>query len=323
MQRRPKARPEFPAAAAAVAPASVGNVAVGFDVLGHAIAGPCDRVTVRRAPRPGVHIVRISGAAGELPRDPERNTAGRGVLALAHAAGVDFGLDIEIEKGIRPGSGMGGSGASAVASVVAANALLGDIYDRHGLLRFALAGEAAATGAEVLDNIAPSLFGGLVLALAGDPVLIERLPVPATLCCVLVTPALEIATRNARAMLAPQCTLEAALRQAAHLGGLVAGCFTGNLELIARSLDDVLIEPQRAPLVAGFAEVKAAGRDAGALGASLSGSGPSLFAWARREDADGVAAAMTAAFASRGVAAQARVSPIDAPGARCVLCSAA
>lgn len=321
MQRCPKAEP--PAAAAAVAPASVGNVAVGFDVLGHALAGPWDRVTVRRAPHPGVRITRISGVVGALPRDPERNTAGRGVLALAQAAGVDFGLDVEIDKGIPPGSGMGGSGASAVASVMAANALLGDLYDRHDLLGFALAGEAAATGAEVLDNVAPSLFGGLVLALAGEPVLIERLPVPATLRCVLVTPGLEIATREARAMLAPQCTLEAAVRQAAHLGGLVAGCFTGNLELIARSLDDVLIEPQRAALVAGFAEVKAAGRAAGALGASLSGSGPSVFAWARREDCEGVAAAMTAAFASCGVAAQARVSRIDAPAARCVLCSPA
>ncbi|HUO81948.1 MAG TPA: homoserine kinase [Gammaproteobacteria bacterium] len=309
--------------AKAVAPASVGNVAVGFDVLGHALAGPCDQVTVRRSPRAGVRITRISGVAGELPRDPERNAAGRGVLELARAARIEFGLDIEIEKGIPVGSGMGGSGASAVASVVAANALLGEPYSRHDLLAFALAGEAAATGAEVLDNVAPSLFGGLVLALAGEPVLVERVPVPNALRCVLVTPALAVATREARALLAPQCALSSAVMQAAHLGGLIAGCYAGNLALIARALDDVLIEPQRAGLVDGFAEVMAAGRAAGALGGSLSGSGPSVFAWVGREDADAVAAAMVGAFVLRGIAAQSRVSRIDAPGARCVLCSAA
>ncbi|MBA3563387.1 MAG: homoserine kinase [Gammaproteobacteria bacterium] len=302
----------------AIAPATVGNVAVGFDVLGHALAGPYDRVTLRRVEKPGVRIVRIGGIATDLPRDPALNTAGRSVLELCSACGTDLGFEIEIDKGIPLGSGMGGSGASAVAAVVAANALLTHRLELSELLEFALAGESAATGARVLDNVAPGLFGGLVLALPGDPVLIERVPVPQGLRCVLAHPELQIATRAARDMLAKQCPLPAAVTQAAHLAGLIAGCYAGNLELIARALEDVLIEPQRAQLVPGFADVKRAACDAGALGCSLSGSGPSLFAWSRSADASRVARAMAEAFAEHGIAAQCFVSRIDAPGAHCV-----
>lgn len=309
--------------ATAVAPATVGNVAVGFDVLGHALAGPADRVTVRRIDRPGVFISHISGGDSGLPVDPHLNTAGRALLELTRVCDIDFGLEIEIDKGIPVGAGMGGSGASAVAAVVAANALLPRPLELAELLEFALAGEAAATGARVTDNVAPSLYGGLVLALPGDPVFVERVPAPEALRCVLVHPQLKVATRTARDMLAAQCPLPIAIAQASHLAGLIAGCYAGNLELIARSLEDVLIEPQRARLVPGFANVKTAALDAGALGCSLSGSGPSVFAWSRTADARAVAEAMTGAFAEQEIGANFFISPINAPGARCVVCSGA
>ncbi|CAN5303503.1 homoserine kinase [soil metagenome] len=301
-----------------VAPATVGNVGVGFDVLGHALSEPLDRVTLHRIVEREVRITRVDGVVTDLPCDPMLNTAGCAVAELVRACKPDFGFQIEIDKGIPLGSGMGGSGASAVAAVVAANALLPNPLERHGLLEFALAGEAAATGARVLDNVAPALFGGLVLALPGTPILAESIPVPADLRCVLVHPMLQITTRRARDLLAPSCQLSAAVRQAAHLGGLIAGCYAGNMQLVERALDDVLIEPQRSRLVPGFADVKAAARAAGALGCSLSGSGPSLFAWARSADAEEVARAMTRAFAAHEVSSQSFVSPIDAPGAHCV-----
>lgn len=296
----------------------MGNVAVGFDALGHALTGPVDRVTARRSDVCGVRIVRIGGVAGDLPRDPVLNTAGRAVLELVEASDIDFGIEIEIDKGIPPGSGLGGSGASAVAAAVAANALLPEPFALPGLLDFALAGEAAATGSPVTDNVAPSLYGGLVLALPGNPVFVERVPIPSDLRCVLARPALRIDTRDAREMLAPQCPLPLAVIQASHLAGLIAGCYAGNLALVARSLDDVLIEPQRAQLVPGFADVKKAARDAGALGCSLSGSGPSVFAWACSADAGKVSSAMTATFAAHGIECTASISRIDASGARCV-----
>lgn len=303
--------------ATATAPSSVGNVGVGFDVLGHAVVALQDRVTVTVSELPGVRV-RDAGSA-DLPTEPLLNTATAGLVRLAAELSLPFGFDVEVEKGIPLGSGMGGSAASAAASVLAASALLPDPLDTRELLRYAMYGERAATGSWHADNLAPSLLGGLILTTPADPREFVRIPVPERLRCVLVHPSLRLDTRDARRLIPPEIPLSAHVEQSARLGALIAGCFTADIELIGRALSDRLIEPSRAPLVRGFARVKAAALQAGALGCTLSGSGPSVFAWCDGDDeAAEVASAMLEAFAREDVRARAWVSPVDAPGARLV-----
>jgi homoserine kinase len=305
------------ARATAFAPASTSNLAVGFDLLGHPLGFAGDRVTVTRRAAPGVVMGAVTGVAGPLPADPAANTAGRAVMALLadHAPGL--GVEVAIEKGIPLGSGIGGSAASAVAAVVAANALLPKSLLIAELFPYALAGEAVASGAVHGDNVAPSLLGGLVLVRSAEPPDVVPLPAPPSLRCVLVLPRLRLDTRDARAVL-PKCVpLGDVIHQSANLAGVIAGCFTGDLPLIARSLRDELIEPHRAALIPGFAAVQAAASEAGALGCSISGGGPSLFAWCDGDDsADRVRRAMVEAFTAEGLAAEGWVSPVDGPGAR-------
>jgi len=304
--------------ATAFAPASVGNVGVGFDILGHTIAGPGDRVTVRRVDTPGVRIAAVRGSTTDLPMIAERNTAGAALIALRNALALPFGFEIEIDKGIPFGSGMGGSAASAVAALVAANALLDRPLPREALYPFALDGEAVASGSHHGDNVGAMLLGGLVLATAQRLVTI---PVPPVLRCVLVHPHAVLETREARAALNGHYALAGFVEQSANLAQLLAGCYTGDIELIRAGLDDVLIEPRRAPLIAGFAEVKAAALDAGALGASISGAGPSVFAWCDGEvAAEAAAVAMRAAFAAEGYDNDAWISPVAGPATEVIEC---
>jgi homoserine kinase len=306
-----------PIRATAFAPASTSNLAVGFDLLGHPVGPAGDRVTVVRRAEPGVGMGAVSGRAGPLPADPAANTAGAAVMRLLadHAPGL--GVEVAIEKGIPLGSGIGGSAASAVAAVVAANALLPRPLPLEALFPYALAGEAIASGAIHGDNVAPSLFGGLVLVRSAEPADVVRLPVPPSLRCVMVLPRQRLDTREARAVLPGSVPLHDLVRQTANLAGVVAGCCTGDLELIGRSLVDVVVEPHRAPLVPGFAAVKAAAMEAGALGCSLSGSGPSLFAWCDGDPvADTVRTRMLAAFRDAGVEAEGWTCAVDGAGAR-------
>lgn len=302
----------------AFAPASVGNVGVGFDLVGHALEGIGDRVTLRRRSAPGVEVVAVVGRVRELPRDPAANTASRPVLRMIEAFGLQGGATIELDKGIPLGSGMGGSAASAVAAVVAANELWGLGLDQMSLLGFALEGERATSGVAHPDNAAPSLLGGLVLTEPGEALHCTRLPVPPGLVCVLCHPELDVRTQDARRILAPGVSLEAFVRQSGWLAGFVAGCFRGDTEQVIRCLNDEIIGPQRATLVPGSARALAAARDAGASAGSLSGSGPALFAWSRPDRADAVAEAMAGAFGEAGLAAECWISPIDAPGAAVV-----
>jgi homoserine kinase len=299
----------------AFAPATVGNVGVGFDLLGHALVAAGDVVTVRRVDEPGVHIAAVDGL--DLPREPERNTAAAGLVRLVRDRELGFGLEVSVEKGIPLGSGMGGSAASAAAAVVAASALLPRPLTSAELLAYGMHGEAAATGSYHADNLAPALLGGLVLVLGGERPETVRIPVPAGLRCVLVHPALRVETREARRVLPKEIALRDHVEQSGRLAAVLAGCYSGDLELIGRALADVVVEPHRAGLVRGFPAVKAAALEAGALGCSLSGSGPSLFAWcATSGTAEGVRAAMLRAFRDAGVGARAWISPVDAPGAR-------
>ena len=310
-QMQPPPQPQRQACA--FSPASVGNVAVGFDILGHTLAGVGDTVTVRRIEAPQVRVAAIRGASFALPLEAERNTAGAALIAMRQALGLAYGFEIEIDKGIALGSGMGGSAASCVAALVAANALLERPLPRAALYPFALAGEAVASGGRHGDNLGPMLLGGLVLATAERLV---RIPVPPLWHSLLVHPEAVLETRRAREVLQVDYALKEFVAQSANLALVLAGCHAGDADLVRAGLRDVLVEPRRAPLIGGFDAAKAAALDAGALGASISGAGPSVFAWFEsRQGAQDAAPAVQAAFAAAGFESQAWVSPIDSPGA--------
>lgn len=303
--------------ARAFAPASVGNVGVGFDILGHALNAVGDRVSVRAIDEAEVRIAVIRGSERELPLDAATNTAGAALIALRRRHAIAAGFEIEIDKGIPFGSGMGGSAASAVAALVAANALLDEPLPHAALYEAALDGEAVASGSRHGDNVAPMLLGGLALAAPNAAPI--KLAVPVELHCALVHPHCVLETRRARAALAGDYALSDFVTQSAHLALLLTGCQRGDPALIRAGLIDVLIEPRRAPLVPGFAAVKRAALDAGALGASISGAGPSVFAWCWGADsASKVAAAMVAAFTAEGLVSDAHIGPVDAPAAEVI-----
>lgn len=305
--------------ATAYAPAGVANLAVGFDLLGHALDAVGDLVTVHRTDRPEVEIAEIIGADAEIPMDPAQNTATAGLVVLLRELGLPYGFRVSIRKAIPLGSGMGGSAASAVGGIVAANALLEEPLPPLELLRYALVGETVASGSAHADNLAPGLLGGLTLVRSMDPMDVLQIRVPAEIRCVLVHPHLRLDTRVARAVLPKEISMGLHVKQSANLAAFVLGCERGDLELIRRSFVDLVVEPHRAPLIRGFAAVKAAALESGALGCSISGAGPSVFAWCVGEEvAAGVRDSMTAAFAAEGVDSDAYISPVDAPGARIV-----
>ena len=303
----------------AFAPATVSNVACGFDVLGFALETPGDEVTARRAAG-GVRIAGITGDAGRLPREASKNTAGVAAQALLRAAGENGGVELTITKGLPLSSGLGGSAASAVAAVVAVDALIGARLPIDTLLACAFEGERLGAGSAHADNIAPCLYGGFVLVRRASPPDIVRLPVPHGLTAVVVHPDLEIETATARALLGDSVPLADAIRQWANLGALVDALHRGDFALLSRSLEDAIAEPRRAPLVPGLAAIKQAATDAGALGCSLSGSGPSLFALCRGlETAERVAASMAHAVQQHiGGAPQTYISTIAPHGAQVI-----
>jgi len=299
--------------AIAFAPASVGNVAVGFDLLGHSLAGPGDIATVRRIDEPVVRIAEITGCVTGLPMVAERNTAGAALLALREAQGLDHGFELSLAKGIPLGSGLGGSAASCVGALVAANALLAEPLSREALYPFALAGEAVASGGRHGDNVGPMLLGGLVLATEERLV---RIPVPRDWHCAVVHPDLVLETRAARAALAGAYELREFVVQSAALAQVLLGCERGDAALVRAGLQDHLVEPRRAGMIPGFAAVKRAALAAGAMGASISGAGPSVFGWfEHRREAELAAQSMLEAFAEAGLTGQAHVGPVNGPAA--------
>lgn len=303
----------------AFAPATVSNVACGFDVLGFPLQAAGDEVTATLAPA-GVRIDDILNDGGRLPRDAAKNTAGVAALAFLAAFGERRGVTLTIRKGLPLSSGLGGSAASAAAAVVAVNALMGSNATMEALVSCALEGERLGAGSAHADNIAPCICGGLVLVRRASPPDIIRLPVPAGLTAVVVHPELEIETARARALLGDTVPLRDAVRQWANLGAFVDGLHRGDFAQISRSLEDTIAEPRRAPLIPGLALIKRAAAEAGALGCSLSGSGPSLFALCQTpEIATAVAAAMTRAVQTHiGGEPQTYVSPISTQGAHVI-----
>lgn len=302
--------------ATASAPASIGNVGVGFDILGQAFDAARDVVTAVRDEKPGVRLMQVSGLFSSLPDTPAENTALASAQAVLVAAGAPCGLRLSIVKGVPLAAGMGGSAASAVAGAVAANALLGEPFSLEELLPFALEGERVASDPPHWDNVMASLLGGLVLAAREEPALIQRLPAPGQVTAIVLHPAAAIETRMARSILAPQVPLKLAVEHSRRVAAFIAGCTTGNLELVRAGLVDLLVEPQREHLLPVLPMVKAAALSAGALGSSFSGSGPSVFAWALEGDVDAVEEAMSAAFAKAGVAVRAYRAPVASEGAR-------
>jgi homoserine kinase len=306
----------MPDMATASAPASIGNVGVGFDVLGLAFDAARDRVTAVREAAPGVRLGAVSGLVTSLPDTPGTNTALAAARALLDAVGANFGARLSIEKGVPLSAGMGGSAASAVAAAAAVNALLPAPLATAELLPFALAGERVSCDPPPWDNVVAALFGGLVLVAREQPPEVRRLPVPAGIVSLLFHPPVRTETRAARGLLKADVPMRVAVEHSRRIAAFVAGCATGDPALIRAGLEDILVEPQRAHLLPALAPVQAAALGAGALGCSFSGSGPSVFAWALAEDADAVAAAMAAAFHAAGLDATAYSAPVDSTGVR-------
>jgi homoserine kinase len=297
------------------APGSASNLGPGFDCLGVALSGQGDRVTARRAAGAGVRIVSVSDA--RIPLDAARNTAAIAASAVLRRAGSDAGLDLVIEKGLPLAGGLGGSAASAVAGAVAADALIGADLPREALLDAALAAESVVAGRHA-DNVAPSLFGGLVLVLGMEPPRLVFGRVHESLRFVVATPAYGVETARARAVLPREIARGDGVAQSAHLAALVLALDRGDGDLIRHAMIDRIAHPARASLYPGYAEARDAGLAAGAHGIAVSGAGPTLVAITARGTEEGVAAAIEEAYRRSGHAAKARSAEVDEAGARVV-----
>jgi homoserine kinase len=307
-------------AAVAFAPGGVGNIGPGLDILGLALAGRGDTVRAEWTDRPGIQI--LYPGHGDLPTDPSRHTSGIAARAVLERAGgtkhTNRGIALSVTKGLPLSSGQGGSAASAVAAAVAVNALLGNPLDRLALVTASLEAEESVSGRHA-DNIAPSLLGGIVLIRSLDPLDLIELPVPAELLVVVARPDQRLRTADARSVLPHEVSRAAAIHQAAQVGALVAALASGNYDLLGRAIDDRIAEPARATLLPGFREAKQAALAAGALGSSISGSGPTAFALVRGHAAGKrVATAMAAAYSACGHKSEVRVAEIDRQGARLI-----
>lgn len=310
----------FPVRATAYAPGSIGNLGPGLDVLGCAVEGAGDSVTAEFTDKPGIVVLEAGHAA--LSTDPEEHASAIAAMAVVRRATTmgattpAAGIALRVNKGLPLSAGQGGSAASAVAGAVAVNALIGGPLGANELLEAALLAESKVAGRH-LDNIAPSFMGGIVLIRSLDPIDVAALPVPDALHLVLASPAQNLRTADARAALPSQVPLAIALHQAAQVGGIVAALHTGDLALLGRCIDDRIAEPVRAGLLPGFVKAKQAALGAGALGVSISGSGPTAFAICDAEaTARDVARAMCAAYEQAGLACIARVTRPDRTGAR-------
>ena len=302
------------------APATVANVACGYDVLGFAIDAPGDEVAARFSDKPGLRITKITGDDGKLPMTVEGNTAGVAALDLLRHLGMqERGIEMEIHKKMPFGSGLGSSAASAVAGAYAVNKLIGEPLSKKQLLPFAMTGEASADGAYHADNVGPSLLGGIVFIRSNEELDIAQLPVPKNLWAAVVHPDIEILTKVAREILPTSIPIENATTQIGNLGGLICGLIQEDYGLISRSIHDVIAEPQRQKLIPEFYKAKRAALSSGALGFSISGAGPSVFALCEGEEsAKRAAEAVAQVFTDINLENQAYVSRINLNGVHVV-----
>jgi len=296
-------------------PATVANVACGFDVLGFCLDNKGDKMVIRKVSEKGIKITHIEGY--DLPFDADKNVAGVSALAMYEHANPECGFEIEIYKHIKPGSGIGSSAASAVGSVFGMNELLGKPYNKTQLTYFAMKGEALASKSEHADNLAPAIFGGFTLVKSTLPLDILQIPTPSELYATLIHPQIEIKTSDAREILPKQVSLKDATAQWANVGSLIHALHTSDYKLIHRSLQDIIVEPHRKQLIPHFDDVKFAALEAGALGCAISGSGPSIFALSQgKETALKVENAMQMVYSKTNIEFNTFVSDINTKGVK-------
>ena len=298
------------------APATVANMVCGFDILGFAVCDPYDEMEMRLVPlaenAPAITIINIDEY--NLPTDPEKNVAGAALLALIEESPKQWGFEVKINKLIKPASGVGSSAASSAGAVVGANYLLGNIFTKDDLVRFAMNGEKVASGVKHADNIAPCIHGGVTLVRSIFPLEVITLPSP-ELYVTIVHPQIEVRTSDARSILRQQVLLKDAIKQWGNIAGLVAGLMKSDYDLIGRSLEDVIIEPVRSILIPGFDELKKQSKEAGALGGGISGSGPSIFMLSKtKEIALAVQSRMNTLYDSIGLPHHTYVTTINGAG---------
>ena len=299
------------------APATVANVAIGYDILGFAIDQPGDEIIARWSETPGLKITKIKGTQKKLPLEPSKNTAGLGALELLKDLGKeDLGIDLEIYKKMPFGSGMGSSAASAAAGVMAVNELLGRPLQKRELAKYAVIGESAADGAIHGDNVIPSLVGGIVLIRDNASYDFIKLPVIRGLSVFLIYPEIEILTKDARAVLSDDVSLNQLILQTGNIASFVASLYTSDLELMKRSLEDYVREPQRAQLIPHFYELQKIALENGAMNYTISGAGPSMFGFAQNTlVAENAAAAITSYLSSKNIYSKHYISPVNTTGA--------
>lgn len=294
-------------------PATIANLSCGFDVLGLCLATAGDEMIIRKSNVKGVRITKIVGA--DLPLETEKNVAGVAALALLEEVETEFGFEIEIYKNIKAGSGIGSSAASSAGAVFGINELLGRPFTRKELVKFAMQGEKLASGNAHADNVAPCLLGGFTLVRCSNPLDVIKIESPSELYATVVHPQIELKTSDARSVLKQTVSLKSAITQWGNVGGLVAGLYTSDYELIGRSLHDEIIEPVRSMLIPGFDLIKKAAYENGALGSGISGSGPSIFALSKgKETAEKIAKAMSAVYDDINLPYEIHVSKVNPEG---------
>ena len=298
-------------------PGSVANISCGFDVLGFCLEPIGDLMKVTKTDKPGITIGSTKGQ--DLPKDTLKNVASVAAMALLEAHPSSFGFQIDIDKRIKPGSGIGSSAASAAGAVFAINELLGKPYSRNELVQYAMAGEALASGAAHADNLAPVLLGGFTLVRSNQSLDIIKLPSPPELVATVIHPKIELKTIHSRAILKNTVPLDKAIQQWGNLGAFVSALYTNDYDLLSRSMKDKVIEPYRAMLIPRFHEVKAAALHAGALGSGISGSGPSIYALSKGMDiAKQVGEAMKKQFDDLELEYEVHLSKINNEGIKIV-----
>ena len=294
-------------------PATIANLNCGFDVMGLCLEGIGDEMVFRKSTEKGLRITKITGA--NLPYEVENNVAGVAGLALLNEVSIDFGIEIEIHKKLKLGSGIGSSSASAAGAVFGINELLEKPFSKKELVQFAMKGEVVASGSEHADNVAPCLLGGFTLVRGYNPLDVIQIQSPNELYTVVLHPHIEVKTADARAVLQPMIPLKDAITQTGNLGGLIAGLYTNDYDLIGRSLHDVIIEPMRKQLIPNFDTVKNAALQNGALGSGISGAGPSIFALCKGQiTAEKVAFAMSESYQNTGIEFDIHISKINPNG---------
>ncbi len=298
-------------------PATIANISCGFDVLGLCLETVGDEMIIRKSNVQGIKIKKIVGE--DLPLETSKNVAGVAALALLDAIDYKFGFEIEIYKNIKPGSGIGSSAASAAGAVFGINELLGKPFTRKELVEFAMKGEAIASGSEHADNVAPAILGGITLVRSSAPLDIIKIESPSELFATVIHPQIELKTSEMRAVLQPMIPLKSAILQWGNLGGLIAGFYTSDYELIGRSLHDEIVEPLRGPFIPKFDVIKKTALENGALGSGISGSGPSIFALSKGiETANRIAKAMFVIYEDMNMPFEIHVSKVNPEGVKII-----